>query len=228
MAPAETAAARRSPDSPYDVTHRRTTMNDEELDAEKVREVTEFVDVAAPPPADRPTALFVFGTNQFQPPVEIVAERYRAGLAPVVIVSGGVNRHTGVVEGPEFVRLLTGRGVPDSAIRCEDAAADTWQNVEFSRPFLHEALDAGLRITSVSKWYHRRTLNCLTTLVPDIGPFFAVTWEPVYGGRPVTREDWHETPDGRRKVLREWEEVKRRVADGSYRGADRVDGAWRA
>lgn len=202
-------------------------MNGNELDAEQVREITAFVDVEAPPPVDEPTALFVFGTNQFQPPVEIVAERYHKGQTPLIIVSGGVNRHTGVVEGRELLRLLTDRGVPGEVVRCEDQAANTRQNVEFSLPHLREARESGLRVTAVSKWYHRRTLHYLTTLVPDICPFHAVTWDPVYEEQPVTRADWHASPDGRRKVIREWEEVSRRVADGSLRGAELVDGAWR-
>ncbi|MET7760798.1 hypothetical protein [Streptomyces sp. NPDC005336] len=41
------------------------------------------------------------------------------------------------------------------------------------------------------------------------------------------RADWPFTPDGKRRVIREWEEVPRRVADGSFREADLVGGAWR-
>jgi hypothetical protein len=34
--------------------------------------------------------------------------------------------------------------------------------------------------------------------------------------------------DGRRRVIREAEEVPRRVAHGSYRAAQKSDGAWRS
>lgn len=34
-------------------------------------------------------------------------------------------------------------------------------------------------------------------------------------------------PDGMRRVLREWQEVPRRVADGRLADMDRVNGAWR-
>jgi DUF218 domain len=63
------------------------------------------------------------------PPAAVVAARYRDGLAPLVIVTGGINRHNGVVEGQMFRRLLTAAGVPDAAIRVEDQSANTWQNV---------------------------------------------------------------------------------------------------
>ncbi|MEV5987617.1 YdcF family protein [Streptomyces sp. NPDC052051] len=197
------------------------------LSADQIRAITGFVDIEAPPPRSEPTAHFLFGTNQTQP-VDIAAKRYHGGLAPLIIATGGINRHTGIVEGQEFRKLLIERGVSDAAIRCEDRAANTWQNVEFSLPYVRDALEFGLRITAVSKWYHRRTLHCLATLAPAIGPFYAISWEPVYAGRVVTRSSWHSVPDGRRRVLREWEEIPRRVAEGSFRDVKLASGAWRS
>ncbi|NRQ33938.1 YdcF family protein [Nonomuraea sp. NN258] len=197
----------------------------DDLSPDHIATITAFVDIAAPPPQDQPTALILFGTNQV-PPVDIAAEQYHRGLAPLIIATGGVNRHNGIVEGSTFRRLLLERGVPDDAIRCEDRSANTWQNVEFSLPFLHEALKAGLTITAVGKWYHRRTIHVLKTLVPEIGAFHAITWDPLYAGKPVTREDWPTIPDGKRRVIREWEEVSRRVADGSFQDARLIQGTW--
>lgn len=201
-------------------------MSSENLSGNQVNEITAFVDIEAPPPEETPTAHLIFGTNQSQP-VEIAVERYHRGLAPLIIATGGVNRHNGIVEGSEFRRLLIERGVPDAAIRYEDKSANTWQNVELALPFLREALESGLRITAIGKWYHRRTLHSLTSLFPEIGPFYAISWEPYYAGRPVTRTDWPVIPAGKLRVIREWEEVSRRVADGSFRVANLVDGAWR-
>lgn len=195
------------------------------ISADRVEAITRYVDIQAPPP-EIPTALFLFGTNQAAP-AAIAAERYHNGLAPLIIVTGGVNRHNGIVEGREFGRQLVERGVPESAIRIEDTSANTWQNVELSIPFLTEAVTAGLAVTAVSKWYHRRTIHILRTRFPEIGPFFAIGWEPIYGGCPVTRTNWVEIPDGRRRVIREWQEVSRRLEDGSLPGLRLVDGAWR-
>lgn len=200
-------------------------MNDQDLSIEQISDITAFVDIEAPPPGDQPTAHLIFGTNQIRP-VEIVAERYRCGLAPLIIATGGVNRHNGIVEAREFRRLLIERGVPDAAIRYEDRSANTWQNVEFALPFLREALASGLRVTAVGKWYHCRTLHILATQLPDIGRFHAISWEPAYAGRPVTRADWPFVPDGKRRVIREWEETSRCVAEGSFSDAKLVEGAW--
>jgi hypothetical protein len=197
-----------------------TAMGDEEI-----RAVTRFVDIEAPPPEDEAIAHLIFGTNQMTP-CEIVADRYQRGLAPLIIVTGGVNRHNGIVEGQAFRQFLLDRGVPDAAIRVEDQSANTSQNVEYALPFLREALSAGLRIAAISKWYHRRAVHLLKTYIRDVGPFYAISWEPVYAGKLVTRDGWPQIPDGARRVIREWEEVNRRVAEGSLAEVALVHGMW--
>jgi uncharacterized SAM-binding protein YcdF (DUF218 family) len=195
------------------------------IPAERVAEITSFADIEAPPPLGPPAAHLIFGTNQAEPAV-IAADRYHDGLAPLIIATGGENRHTHINEAYEFRRILIDRGVPETAIRVEDRSANTWQNVEFALPFLREALDAGLAITAIAKWYHRRTAHMLKTQVPGIGRFHVITWEPVYDGQLVTRESWPGIPDGSRRVVREWEEVSRRVADGTLAPASITGGAW--
>ena len=201
-------------------------MSDDELTPERAAALTAAVDIEAPPPDGEPVALVLFGTNQAAS-AQIAAARYHAGAAPLVIATGGVNRHNGIVEGREFARQLTGAGVPGDVIRVEDQSKDTWQNVELSLPYLREALALGLRLAVVSKWYHLRTVYCLATLLPEAAPFYAISWEPVYAaGTLVTRASWPKIPDGRRRVLRESQEVPRRVADGTYRAANKANGAW--
>ena len=191
----------------------------------EIAAVTAQVDIDAPPPDGEPVALVMFGTNQAAP-ARIAAKRYHRGGAPMIIATGGANRHNGIIEGRDFARQLAEASVPVDVIRVEDESANTWQNVEMSLPFLREALAAGLRLCAVSKWYHSRAIYCLRTLLPETPPFWALSWEPVYAGHLVTRESWPGIPDGRRRVLREAEEVPRRVAEGSYLAAVRKDGAW--
>jgi hypothetical protein len=200
-------------------------VNDGELTAEQITLITATVDIEAPPPHE-PTAHLIFGTNQALP-AAIVAQRYHQGLAPLVIVTGGVNRHNGIVEGQQFLRLLTADGVPAAAIRCEDRSANTWQNVEFALPHLREAIASGLSLTAVSKWYHLRAVHVLRTLLPELDSFHAISWEPVYSGSAITRQNWTDTDERRQKVIRERDEVARKVNDGTYRPAKLVDGAWR-
>lgn len=197
----------------------------DDLTPAQVAEITAYVDIEAPPPHGEPVALVLLGTNQLAP-VAIAVERYHRGTAPLIIATGGINRHNGIVEAREFARHLTDAGVPKTAIRVEDQSADTWQNVEFSLPHLHEALKADLRLAAVTKWYHRRAVMALHTRIPEAGPLYAISWEPVYAGTLVTRESWPKIPDGKRRVLREQQEVSRRIADGSYLPAEKRDGMW--
>jgi hypothetical protein len=80
---------------------------------------------------------------------------------------------------------------------------------------------------AVSKWYHRRTVHMLRTLLPESAPFYAISWEPLYAGMPVTRDSWPDIPDGLRRVVRESREIPRRVADGSFCAAEKTSAAWR-
>lgn len=202
-------------------------MNDGELTAGRIAALTADVDIDAPPPDTAPSALVLFGTNQ-DAPARIAADRYHRGLVPLIIATGGINRHDGIVEGQEFARQLAVAGVPASAVRVEDQSKDTWQNVELSMPYLREALAIGLPLVAVSKWYHLRAVYCLLTQLPDAGPLHAIGWEPVYAGILVTRDSWPSSPDGRRRVIRESQEVLRRVAEGSYLPAVKQGGAWYA
>lgn len=195
------------------------------ISSEQFPAITRFVDVQAPPPNSEPTACFIFGTNQV-PPVDIAADLYHRDQARLIIATGGINRHNGIVEGRVFRQLLIERDVPDEIIRVEDRSANTWQNVEFARPFLSEALAAGLTVTAVCKWYHRRAIHVMKTLAPEVGRFHAIAWDPTYSGKPVTRLDWPSIAAGKRRVIREWQEVTRRVADGSFARVERSGGAW--
>ena len=200
-------------------------MGDDELTAGQAAALTAAVDIDAPPPDGEPVALVLFGTNQ-PTPVRIAVERYRNGTAPLIIATGGINRHDGIVEGREFARQLAAAGVPASAVRVEDQSEDTWQNVELSLPHLREALAMGLPLVAVSKWYHLRAVYCLHTQLPQAVPLYAIGWEPVYAGTLVTRDNWPSSPDGRRRVIRESQEVPRRLTEGSYLPAVKKDGAW--
>lgn len=187
--------------------------------------ITAFLDAEAPP--GEPTAHIVFGTNQ-PIPAELVARRHHEGLAPLIILTGGANRRTGVVESVEHRRVLVGLGVDDRVIRHEATSLTTQSNVRLAMPFLLEALDSGLRLTAVCKWYHRRALHLLRRYLPDEPSFHAVTWEPIHDGVPLTRSNWWHTSDGAaRRVLREWRAIPERLAAGSLADVDRIDGAWR-
>jgi hypothetical protein len=64
--------------------------------------------------------------------------------------------------------------------------------------------------------------------IVQVGSFFMsvlrgdLGYEPVYSGVPITRDNWPEHPDGRRRVVREWQECSRRITDGTFAPLDRT------
>lgn len=68
-----------------------------------------------------------------------------------------------------------------------------------------------------------RAVMALHTRLPEAGSLHAIAWEPDYAGTLVTRESWPKIPGGRRRVIREWQEVSRRISDGSYLPAQKHD-----
>lgn len=196
-----------------------------EINIEEAALITTYLDVEAPPPA--PSAHVIFGTNQATP-AELVANRYHQGLVPFIVLTGGVNRHTGILEAVEHCNILLQHDVPEAVIRFEASSTTTRGNVQQALPFLHEALQAGLPLTAVCKWYHRRALQQLRALLPEAPCFYAVTWEPTYDGVLVTRANWWRTSSvAARSVLKEWRVIPERLAAGSLKEVELVDGAWR-
>ena len=191
---------------------------------EDAERITAYLDVHAPPP--EPSAHFIFGTRH-PTPSKLTAQRYHQGLVPLVIVTGGVNRVTGVMEADLHRRILLEHGVPEAVIRYESKSTTTGENVELALPFLHEALGAGFSLTGVCKWYHRRGLQRLRHLLPEAPYFHAVTWDPAVDGVRVTRSEWFKSVIAAQPVLREWRVIPERLAEGSLTEVKLVDGAWR-
>jgi uncharacterized SAM-binding protein YcdF (DUF218 family) len=202
-----------------------TTSVEELPSPAEAERIAAYLDVHAPPAG--PAAHIVFGTR-LAAPAELAAQRYHEGLAPLIILTGGVNRHTGVVEAHLHRRVLLEHDVPETAIRYEDSSSTTGENVQRALPFLREALRLDLDLTAVCKWYHRRALQRLRLLLPEAQCFYAVTWEPVtIDGAKITKSEWFMSPGTAKPVLKEWRVIPERLADGTLREVERVSGAWR-
>ena len=182
------------------------------------------VDIDAPPPDAEPVALILFGTNQAAP-AQIAAERYRRGTAPLIIATGGINRHNGITEGPEFARQLTRQASRTAPSASRTSPAHLAERRAVPAPPARGPRH-GAALAVVSKWYHLRTSTAWPPCSPRPSRCYAISWEPVYADTLVTRASWPKIPDGCRRVLRESQEVPRRVAEGTYRALRKADGTW--
>jgi len=110
-------------------------------------------------PAD---AIVVLGAAQYNGrPSPVLAARldhavelYEAGLAPVIMVTGGGREGDLVTEGLAGYRYLLARGIPGSALLLENGGSNSWQSLAAAARFL---LDQGRReVLLVSSPYHAR------------------------------------------------------------------------
>lgn len=101
------------------------------------------------------------------------AELYHAGYAPWVLFTGALGRNTRSMwsesEAARFARIAREAGVPESAILIEDRAANTGENLIFSRQLLMERGMEVKSVLAVQKPYMERR----------IGAAFPVYWPEV-------------------------------------------------
>ena len=91
------------------------------------------------------------------------AELYLQGLAPVVLVTGGLGRNTeGLLPEPEavrFARVAMECGVPEMAILMEPDSTNTAENILFTRRMLEEKGIAHDRILGVHQPFMERRIT---------------------------------------------------------------------
>ncbi|MGV9990003.1 YdcF family protein [Streptomyces sp. NPDC003374] len=101
------------------------------------------------------------------------ADLYRAGLFPVVVFSGGNSPTTRARfprgEAVHYREHALSLGVPDEAVLVEPFAANTGQNITFSRKLLAEAGIGVESLTLISKPYmERRSYVTCRKLWPEV------------------------------------------------------------
>ena len=126
------------------------------------------------------------------------AELYRAGLFPTLVFTGGNSPTTAAVfprgEAAHFREHALTLGVPDSAILLEPNAANTGQNITFSRATLTAAGITPATVLLVSKPYmERRSFATARLLWPDV--------EVICASEPLEFDDYLKSIGDDRLVL---------------------------
>jgi len=117
----------------------------------------------------------------------LAADLYRAGPFPVLVFSGGNSPTTAARfprgEAVQYTEHAITLGVPSGAIIIEPCAANTGQNIDYSR---HALAEAGIPVTSVmlmSKSYmERRAYATIRKAWPEV--------EPVCASEDVTFDEY--------------------------------------
>ena len=115
--------------------------------------------IGAQPYLEHADAIVVLGnTVHYGKPSPRLAARlsegerlWRAGYAPVIIVSGGIEKD-GEDEGQVMRAALLARNVPDSVIVSDSQGRDTWETARFTSRWLAE--HHARSVIAVSQYFH--------------------------------------------------------------------------
>jgi uncharacterized SAM-binding protein YcdF (DUF218 family) len=180
----------------------------------EIDEITEYIFLND----ENPTGdiAFVFGTwNAWKESVVKAADLYKKGFIPKIIVSGGLNPTTGIIEGDMMAEELKKLGVLKNDILVENKSTNTLENVLFSMQVIDKTL--GLQnihtITAVVKNYH--ACRALMTLRRHISKGIKLKASAYTAAHyPFTKDNWNNTEKGSEKVNEELEKIKNYLAKG--------------
>lgn len=166
----------------------------------------------------------VFGTR-YSTPIPLVAQLYRDGIVPLIVLTGGINRQTGENEAQAHSKLLRAENMPDSAILIEDQSTNTLENVLFALPKIANRCDLSTikRVVAVAKWFHaRRTLMTLKKHLPLGIEYYVHMYVPL----DIRPDNWQEDEDKRERVLKNWRNIPYYLTKGDIAEIEKVGDAY--
>lgn len=111
---------------------------------------------------ERADCIFALGSHDLRV-ADRAAELYLQGLAPLVIMSGGLGNVTKGIwtetEADKFARIAIEKGVPTEAVLIENRSTNTGENIVFTRQLLAEKnIDPHTFILVQKPYMERRTI----------------------------------------------------------------------
>lgn len=182
-----------------------------EVTRQEAERVTQYLDVRTVIP-EHADLVFVFGTRHPEP-ANMAANLVKCGIGHRVVLTGGSNRLTGIVEATTHLEILLASGVPRECVILESASTNTSENVLFALPVIQQQVHLEMieSVAVLTKWYHcRRAMMTLKGHLPAGIRYYAVTYEPA----GVSRSDWWRSEIGLQPVLKEMDRIPRYLASG--------------
>ena len=193
------------------------------LDPLERMEIARYLELHAPP--KKADLAFVFGTMSVTPAL-IAANLFQEKVVSAIVLTGGINRQTGRPEAKSHLEAVLARNVPRKRILIENRSTNTMENVTLTRPVLERRreLIPSQTLVAVTKWYHsRRALMTLKRFLPPGYSFYVSSYE----SSEIRRDNWWQTPIGRRCVLHEWRSIPLYRQQGNLAEIVLQDGTWR-
>lgn len=177
----------------------------------QIKKTTDYIFVE-----NRPTKgdfAFVFGSKDWKGPVKTVVNLYKKGFVPLIVFSGGINKHNGINEAETMAKNAVKLGVNRKDILVENKSTNTLENVLFSKMLIDKkiGLKKTRRIIAVAKNYHaRRSLMTLKKHLPEYIDLRVIPYSP----SGFNKRNWHLSVKGREKVLGEAAKIKQYLKQG--------------
>jgi uncharacterized SAM-binding protein YcdF (DUF218 family) len=154
----------------------------------------------------------LFGGEKADALADRAADLYHKGYFPLIVVSGGVPTSKGVLECDQMHDRLVALGVPEAAIRVENRATNTGENVLHTMELLKKTKEFGKihSVLGIGQIHgSRRFLMTLEKQWPSVTKMF--TAPNTFG---ATREKWFSDRMFRQAVLREFWKIPKYKARG--------------
>lgn len=181
------------------------------IDQAHAERIARYLDTSTAMPAQADLA-FAFGTRHREPAC-IAARLAQQGIVQYVVLTGGINRYTGKKEADAHLEILRQKGVPSDTILLENESRNTSENVLYALPMIQEhlSLERVEAVVVVTKWHHsRRAMMTLRRHLPQGTRYYAAVYEP----EGVRRSDWWRREESYRRVMKEWQNIPRYLAQG--------------
>ena len=157
----------------------------------------------------------VFGIEYWNNPLEKAVELYKKGLVKKILFTGGVNRLSGKEEGVSMYQGALEKGIPEEDLFMEDKAANTLENVIFSRKLLEEKdilKDIQVVCAVMVNAHARRVLMTFKKNFPSEIIIKACPY--VYAPYDWAKDNWVNNPKARELVESEMLKIETYVAKG--------------
>jgi hypothetical protein len=189
-------------------------------------DIADFVDASAPG-LGCADLIFVFGST-LPDAVTPALRAFRAGFAPLIVLTGGPNRRDPAhVESDAHAQLLHAHGITPDQLLVERRSQTSKENVLFAASLIEEHLGQVRTMIAVTKWWQRRQIHQLAAGFSSVERIYAATWNPLAraDGRAYDRTTWASSTD-RPRIESEHDYLKRLLTSGELPPLSRTSAGW--
>ncbi|MFC1613199.1 YdcF family protein [Patescibacteria group bacterium] len=176
----------------------------------EVKKITEYIFINAE--SQKADLALIFGTRH-QEPLLKVFELYKNNFVSKILLSGGINKTTEKNEASEMANNLIKMGVKKDDLILENKSTNSLENILSSIEKIEKYIGFNKikKILLVVKHYHsRRALMTAKKHFPKTVDLIPIAYE-IYG---FTKNNWHQSKIGRKKVSGEVMRITKYLANG--------------